>query len=346
MAEKMNLKWKIILLVLVLTNLVCALLLVYHLHFHRCETTGKPMPQLRPAITDRTGNGLVYSRYSRTRDGVRYREAGISPETAAALIGYTTHAPYDDHGISGIEKIIDREQLGNEVRTTLDAKILSSLETMVDRIYRQADDLKYVHAVIINSGGELVAASQRPVMGIQEWRSGSPVETVFFPATYLVPVSDRMMELLGCPADALPEAKEKFQFHVKQGFEGEARGFVLGLNRKADAEKNPVKQAATSINYLLAYAAAREKTAVKPLQFMTWRKLPEIRLNGPIEWKLIQTAENGAAVNAIGEIAAENTTLYVFLRAAWAEHDAPLNPAEMKNLEEKCRNLKTELNVK
>ena len=345
MAEKMNLKWKIILLVLVLTNLVCILIPVFLCFYHR-KSIGNPMPPLRPAITDRTGNGLVYSRFSRTRDGVRYREANKTPETAAALIGYTTHAPYDDHGISGIEKIIDREQLGNEVRTTLDGKILSSLEAMVDRIYRQADDLKYVHAVIINSEGELIATSQRPVMGIQECRSGSPEETVFFPATYLVPVSDRMMELLGCPADAPAEAKEKFQFHVKQGFEGEARGFVLGLNRKADAEKNPVKQAATSINYLLAYAAAREKTAVKPLQFMTWRKLPEIRLNGLLEWKLIQTAENGAAVNAIGEIAAENTTLYVFLRAAWAEHDAPLNPAEMKKLEEKCRKLKTELNMK
>lgn len=333
-----TLKWKLLVAALIISNLVCAF--VFYRYYQR---KSEPIYRSsRPQITDRNGHLLVASQVNSERKEIAYRYAN-DPECAAAFLGYVSHVPYDDHGLSGLEKVIDDCDLGKAVTTTLDYPIQMGLENLVEETLQKADGLKYIHATIISSDGELIATSQRPVMAIAKKRTGSPESTVFLPAAYLVPVSGKMMALLGCPPDASAQQKEQYLFHIKQGFSGEARGFVRGLNKKMSEkeEENSVLQAATPINYLLAYCASREQTPIKQLETISLRRLGRIRLQKQqIEWKLIDTAENKAAINAIGEIPAcidsREVRLYVFLRAVCAEHDAGLTPALQKKYEAVC----------
>ncbi len=342
-------KWQLFTVVLLISNLLCAFAAF---HFYR-KVPEQFFQSKRPSITDRNGDILVFSMTDPDRKTISYRHSA-SPESAAALIGYVTHAPYNDSGLSGIEKMIDEKKLGRNVRTTLDSDIQEHLEELVQHISTNAAGLRYVHATVISSDGEMIATSQRPVMGILRKRSGLPESTVFLPSTRLIPVSEQMMSLLGCQPDVSAKEKEKYRFHIKQGFDGEARGFVLGLNRKksADPSENTVQQAATSINYLLAYIAAREQTQIKQLKLLSLDRLCGIKAPVPaIVWKSVGMAENNAAINAIGEIPAlktdgEQVTLYVFLRAACAEHDAVMTAERQKEYEAVCRKVQTMLNNK
>ena len=345
-----TLKWKIISSILLL---ICLALILLAFYLYR-----KPALVIyehqRPAIADRNGESLVISLRDPDNKDIQYRTSTSAPETAAALIGYASHAPGNHHGLSGIERFIDFHELDKKVITTLDYNILQMLDALISRISTDVPDLKYVHATLLSSEGEMIATAQRPVMGIKKKRHGSPESTVFLPSTYLVPISEQMMTLLGCPPDATAQDKAKYQFHIKQGLEGEARGFVLGLNKKfPDAiETDPIQQAATPINYLLAYIAAREQKPINKLKLLSLEQLPQIKIVQPaIDWKLISLARNKASFNAIGEIRAWNSregaaTLYLFLRGACAEHDAQFTSDEQNKYDGCCKKAITILSTK
>lgn len=100
-------KWQLFTVVLLISNLLCAFAAF---HFYR-KVPEQFFQSERPSITDRNGNILVFSMTDPDRKTISYRHSA-SPESAAALIGYVTHAPYNDSGLSGIEKMIDEKNWG------------------------------------------------------------------------------------------------------------------------------------------------------------------------------------------------------------------------------------------
>ena len=288
----------------------------------------------RPEIFDRNGallvkNDLFFRRFKNTRIPVN------GGSFAASIIGHTSQYRSEkeklpiEMGLAGIEWLIEKNKIFHPVYLTIDTALQRRLDALMLDIGKKCNVL-YAYGAVVNSKGELIAASQVPYFDLQKrnifmspgvktkWRFG------FFPGEYLLPVPDQWMKLLGSASTDDPENKVKFAFHKKIGlFPAEGQGIILGINRMGGV-RDPKKvsgQSATMLRYLLAYIAHAEKKALPELAIYTDAVNTPVKITGPVKWINFYRPADGIVVNALGKIptAVPGENLYICVRSVGME---------------------------
>ena len=262
----------------------------------------------RPEIRDRSGNLLIGNR-ERTGANDRVRYAATDGKSAAGLLGFTEFSYGKEIGKSGIEKMIDKKQVpGTPVYISIDQSIQKTAENWMEQLASMGK-YNYIYAICLNSGGELLAAAQRPVVDINN-RQQIDGGTFLMPAVYVFPVPDNFMKLLGSSSNATAQAKKKFNFHQKTGiFFPEARGRIRGFNAPEDA---PDAQTSTAFNYLLAYIGIAEKKPAPALQIFSSGRQNTAVLKDKI--RFFAAGQDKNTIIALGKApATDGTTLYFLI---------------------------------
>ena len=223
-------------------------------------------------------------------------------------------------GVGGVEYLIDRRDLkGKRLLLTLDAGIQEKCETLLDRINENAAP-QYVHITVLDADGALIAAAQRPVIDLNDRGKVDPRGTVFMASTYVFPIPDAWMRLLGSRSDAPPEEKLKFGFHRKTGlFPGEGRGVIPGADPQhiGNGGAGNHAQSATALNFLLAYVGAMErKPTPEPKLFLPdVAPRPGLRIAGETQWRSLRWSKDRSTLSALGTAPVQgDAELYILLR--------------------------------
>lgn len=283
---------------------------------------------VRPTVCDRTGRVLL-------RDG---RETWFAPvkrradrggEFAAGLLGYTAVREGARTGVSGVEFLIDRNGVTAEkLLLALDAGIQTECEALLERLVPVLAP-EYAYVTVVGSDGGLIAAAQRPVLDLDRRGRTGAAGMVFMASTYIFPVSDEWMRLLGSASGAPPEERKKFRFDRKLGiFPGEGQGRIAAS-----------AQSATALNYLLAYAGAAGKRDIPELKVFLpgGAALPPLRPAAPARWRSLLWSRDGSTFSALGEVPVDGgETLYVLLRAVCRKEDVKEASPERRASAEKA----------
>lgn len=299
-------------------------------------------PPMRPVICDRTGKALLTdARRSLFAMPVRHAECG--GRFAAALLGHTTVKKGKRIGASGVDLLIDRNGMtGKRLTLALDAGIQEKCEALLDKLCRYGTP-RYTYVTVIDSDGALIAAAQRPVIDLNDRRHVDRRGTVFMASSYIFPVSDTWMRLLGSRSDARPEDKAGLRFHLKTGiFPGEGQGGVPGVNRLCyHAADN--SQFTTVLNFLLACAGRMEHKEIPCLKVFAPQggTLPAAKIAG-FQWRSLLWSKTCSTLSGLGTASAGNgKNLYVLLRVVFREQygchpETKILPAEYCSLLEKA----------
>ena len=284
--------------------------------FYVVRKTEKRAP-MRPTICDRTGKALLYD-VRKSLFATPFRHAECGGKFAAALLGHTIRKGKKRIGAGGVEYLIDhRAMTAKRLSLTLDAGIQERCEKLLDDIAATAAP-EYAHVTVLASDGALIAAAQRPVIDLND-RSKVPRRgMVFMASAYVFPVSDAWMRLLGSRSDAPPEEKIRFGFHQKLGwFPDEGRGVIPGANRRWSV--NNRAQSATALNFLLAYVGAAENKVIPKLKIFLsdTTSRSALKITGETRWHSLLWSKDRSTLSALGTVPADDTALYILLRAAF-----------------------------
>ncbi len=294
-------------------------------------------PPSRPTICDRTGKVLLRDlRSSLFSMPVRHAECG--GRFASSLLGHTVFRDGARKGALGVERMIDRDGLTRpELFLTMDAGVQEKCESLLDGIVSvRAPSFTYI--TVLDSDGGLIAAAQRPSMDLNDRSRIEALDLVFMAPSYVFPVSDAWMRLLGSSSYAKPTEKLKFRFNRKTGvFPAEARGVILGL--KYPELKSPRDaQSATVINYLLAYIGVTEGKEIPELKVFLPDAVPgpARTVAGEPHWVSLLWSQDRSTLSALGTIPSDSgTTLYALLRVVYSKYDPDNGLAEKDELLEK-----------
>ena len=290
---------------------------------------------MRPLICDRTGKTLLSDvRRSMFVAPVRHAECG--GKFAAALLGHTIMTNRKRIGAGGVESLIDRDAMtGDRLFLTLDVGTQKECEKLLDDIAATVAP-EYAHITVLDPNGALIAAAQRPVIDLNDRSKVAPRGMVFMASTYVFPVSDEWVRLLGSRSDAPPEEKLRFGFHRKLGiFPGEGKGTITGGERHGTVKNHA--QSATALNFLLAFAGARGNKAIPDLKIFLPEGSPGSvpRITGKTHWHSILWSKDRSTLSALGTIPAEDTELYVLVRLTFSKTDGNGATVSVGDLPEK-----------
>ena len=142
-------------------------------------------------------------------------------------------------------------------------------------------------------------------------------------STYVFPIPDAWMRLLGSRSDAPPEEKLKLGFHRKTGlFPGEGRGVIPGADpkRAENGGADDHAQSATALKFLLAYIGAAEKKPIPELKLFLSDDAPRPRLQiaGETRWRSMRWSKDRSTLSALGTAPVwGGAELYILLRIAF-----------------------------
>ena len=267
---------------------------------------------IRPAVCDRTGRTLLADRKKNAFSApVRHAERG--GRFASALLGHTIDRDGRRVGACGVEYLIDRDGLKRDrLLLTLDAGVQQRCEALMDRLPDNAA-WDYAYITVVDSDGALIAAAQRPAIDLDDRGTVEARAMVFMASTYVFPVPDEWMRLLGNASDAPPEHKSKLRFHRKLGiFPGEGKG--------AAARKGA--QSATALNFLLACAGRLEHKDIPEFKVFVpgGSPLPALKVADDFKWRSVRWSKDGSTFSALGSVSTgKGKTLYVLLRVVFNE---------------------------
>ena len=299
---------------------------------------------MRPVVCDRTGKVLLTDN-RKSMFAMPARRAEVDGKFAAALLGHTTVKKGKRIGVSGVEYLIDHNEMtGKRLVLALDAGIQEKCEALLDTFCGYSIP-QYAHMTVIDSDGALVAAAQRPVIDLNNRGNVDRRGTVFMAAAYIFPVSDAWMRLLGSRSDVLPEEKAKLRFHLKPGlFPGEGRGGIPGVNRLCYHAADH-SQFTTVLNFLLACAGRMENKDIPSLKVFAPQggMLPAVKI-GNFQWRSLLWSKSCSTLSGLGTASAGNgKNLYILLRVVFRDQDGNrletgerILPAEYCSLLEKA----------
>ena len=265
---------------------------------------------IRPTVCDRTGRTLLADR-KKNAFTVPVRHAERGGIFASALLGHTIDRSGRRVGVCGVEYLIDRDGLKRDrLLLTLDAGVQQRCEALMDRLPESAA-LEYAYITVVDSDGALIAAAQRPAINLDDRGTVKVRAMVFMASTYVFPVPDEWMRLLGSASDASPEHKSKLRFHRKLGiFPGEGRG----------STSRSGAQSATALNFLLACAGRLENKDIPEFKMFVpdGSPLPALKVADDFKWRSVRWSKDGSTFSALGSVSAGNgKTLYVLLRVVF-----------------------------
>ena len=302
----------------------------------------------RPDILDRSGVLLIGSSETAQPGNNLRRYAAGDGRAAAAFLGYTKFDSGREIGMDGIENMIDRRKApGNPVYVSLDNGVQNFMEGWMDLLTVKGS-YEYVYAIALNSRGELIATSQRPVLDINNRNQKNLQGNIscFMPANYVFPVPHNFIRLLtGTDANVTKEQLMKFQLTEKTGvFPSEAKGRFRRLGAGDGSLITTV-----SFNYVLAYISAVEKKPIPKLQIFSSGRASAVAIeDNPLQKWIVGEAEG--AIAALTELkTADESSLYVLLCAHPADNESReviksaihktefFNPAENSNHHQKYK---------
>ena len=300
---------------------------------------------MRPVICDRTGRVLLTDRRKSMFD-MPVRHAELDGKFAAALLGHTIVKKGKRVGIGGVEYLIDRNGMsGKRLCLALDAGIQEKCEALLDTVCTYSIP-QYVYMTVIDSDGALIAASQRPVIDLNDRRIVDLRGTVFMASAYIFPVSDAWMRLLDSRSDARPEEKAKLRFHLKPGiFPGEGQGGVPGINRLRYHAADHA-QFTTVLNFLLACAGRMEHKDIPELKVFVphGETQPAVKAGKDFQWRSLLWSKTCSTLSGLGTVSTDSgRSLYLLLRVVFRdqygnrlENGQRILPAEYCSLLEKA----------
>lgn len=279
-------------------------------------------PPYRPDVCDRTGRVLLTDRRD-SMFAIPKRHAECGGQFASSLLGHTVIRGRGRKGAIGIESVIDRSGITKpEIFLTMDAGIQEQCEDFLDRILAVRVPF-YTYVTVLDSEGSLIAAAQRPSMDLNDRSRIGYQELIFMAPSYVFPVSDAWMRLLGSSSDADPRDKAKFRFHRSHGiFSGESCGRILGL--KHPEWKSGDAQMATVLTYLLAYIGVTEEVPIPALKVILpgSRPYPPRRATGGMQWVSLLWSRDHSTMSALGTAPSDSgVNLYLLLRVAYRWKD-------------------------
>ena len=283
--------------------------------FHKIRTRHP----LRPTLCDRTGRELLTDR-RKFLFAKPVRQPQCGGTFAAAVLGHTVVKNGQRVGAAGVEHLIDRRGIRDgRLFLTLDAGIQEKCEVLLDRIFEYAAP-EYAYVTVLDADGALAAAAQRPVIDLADRRKVAPRGMVFMASTYVFPIPDAWMRLLGSRSDAPPEEKLKLGFNRKTGlFPGEGRGVIPGSgpNGGGNGGAKNHAQSANALKFLLAYIGAAEKKPIPELKLLLPDTAPRPRLQvaGETQWLSMRWSPDRSALSALGTAPVwGGAELYILLR--------------------------------
>lgn len=267
---------------------------------------------IRPTVCDRTGRTLLTDR-RKNAFSAPVRHAKCGGRFASALLGHTIDRGGRRVGACGVEYLIDRSNdIPDRVLLTLDGGMQQRCEAFMDRLLDRAAP-EHAHITVVDSDGALIAAAQRPAIDLNDRRMVEPRAMVFMASTYVFPIPDEWMRLLGSASDAAPEHKLKLRFHRKLGiFPGEGKG---SAGRSG-------AQSATALNILLACAGSLERKDIPEFKVFApgGAPLPALKIADDFKWRSLRWSKDGSTFSALGSVSTEaGTTLYMLLRVVFGE---------------------------
>ena len=279
-------------------------------------------PPYRPDVCDRTGRVLLTDRRD-SMFAIPKRHAECGGQFASSLLGHTVIRGRGRKGAIGIESVIDRSGITKpEIFLTMDAGIQEQCEDFLDRILAVRVPF-YTYVTVLDSEGSLIAAAQRPSMDLNDRSRIGYQELIFMAPSYVFPVSDAWMRLLGSSSGAEPLDKAKFRFHQSPGiFSGESCGRVLGLKRPE--WKSGDAQSATVLTYLLAYIGVTEEIPIPSLKVILpgSRPYPPRRVTGAMQWVSLLWSRDHSTMSALGTVPSDSgVNLYLLLRVVYSRND-------------------------
>ena len=275
---------------------------------------------MRPVVCDRTGRVLLIDN-RKSMFAMPVRCAEVNGKFAAALLGHTIVEKEKRVGVSGVEYLIDHNEMtGKRLFLALDAGIQEKCEALLDTFCTYSIP-QYVYMTVIDSDGALVAAAQRPVIDLNNRGNVDRRGTVFMAATYIFPVSDAWMRLLGSRSDARPEEKAKLRFHLKTGlFPGEGQGGIPGVNRLC-YHATDHSQFTTVLNFLLACAGRMENKDIPSLKVFAPQggMRPAVKI-GNFQWRSLLWSKSCSTLSGLGTASDGNgKNLYILLRVVFRD---------------------------
>lgn len=279
-------------------------------------------PPYRPAVLDRTGRVLLTDRRD-SMFAIPKRHAECGGKFASSLLGHTIIRGRGRKGAIGIESVIDRSGITKpEIFLTMDAAIQEQCERFLDRVLAvRMPTCTYI--TVLDSEGGLIAAAQRPTMDLNDRSCVGYQELIFMAPSYVFPVSDAWMRLLGSSSCADPLEKTKFRFHKGHGiFSGESCGRILGLRYPGMTGCDA--QSATVLAYLLAYIGVTENIPIPSLKVILpgSRPYPPRLVTGAMQWVSLLWSQDHSTMSALGTVPSDSgLNLYFLLRVIYGREN-------------------------